>query len=121
MQAPEPCWFPADADGMPFEWGDGTPHWQSEDEGQERLAAMLKTYDDAPDERPIVNLHRESEPCWHLSCDECGYRYDEDEWVSHFPDRREAEHVAEDCDWHIVDGRVLCSDCVLPPGSGDPQ
>lgn len=130
IQSDEPCWYAATLDGMAFEWGDGTPHWQSEDEGSERIAAILKTWDDAPEERPILTLRRESEGCWHLTCAECGYRYDEDEWVSHFPDRREAEHAADDCDWHIVGGRALCPECyldlrwrtrVLPPAENDAE
>lgn len=119
-RAAEPCWSPVTPDGYAFEWGDGTPHWESEEQGRERMAAILQQYEDAPDERPNLSLVRESEPCWHFTCDECGYRYDEDEWVSHFPDRREAEHAAEDCDWHIEAGRLLCPECVIPPEGGRP-
>lgn len=123
VQAAEPCWFPETADGYAFEWGEGTPHWLTEEQGREHLAAILAQYDDAPDERPTLSLNRESEPCWHITCDECGYRYDEDEWVSHFPGRADAEAAADDCDWHIVDGRMLCPECYLtspiPPGEGD--
>ena len=113
-QAAEPCWYPLHADGYAFEYGDGTPHWRTLEEATDGLASILKDWDDAPDKRPIVSLHREAESCWHLTCDECGYRYDEDEWVSHFPGKADAEAAAEDCDWHVVDGRMLCPECVTP-------
>lgn len=121
-RASEPCWYPETTDGQAFEWGEGTPHWQSEGEGGERLASILAEYDDAPDERPALALRRESEACWHLTCAECGYRYDEDEWACHFPSRAEAERAAQDCDWHVSDGRLLCPDCYLsepPPADGE--
>lgn len=117
-QAAEPCWFPADSTGQAFEYGEGSPHWRTIEEATESLASILKQYDEDEAARPTVTLHRESEPCWHLTCEECGYRYDEDEWVSHFFSKADAEAAADDCDWHIVDGRLLCPECVTPPGEG---
>jgi hypothetical protein len=120
-QAAEPCWFPIDRTGDAFEWGDGTPHRTRIEDATEGMAGIIKQHEEDENPRPIISLHREAEACWHLTCDECGYRYDEDEWVSHFPDRKEAERVAEDCDWHIVDGRLLCPECVLPPAMPTPS
>lgn len=106
-QAADPCWYPATPDGLAFEWGDGCPHWQSEDEGRERIVAIRNESD------ADLSLHRETEGCWHVACAECGYRYDEDEWVSHFPSRADAVSAADDCDWHVLDDRLLCPDCYL--------
>lgn len=113
-QAAEPCWFPMDHSGFAFEWGEGTPHWTTIQDATEGMAALVKD----EHEPPAISLCREAEPCWHLTCDECGYRYDEDEWVSHFLDASEAKRAAEDCDWQSVDGRLLCSECVTPPVKG---
>ena len=112
-QAAEPCWFPIDSGGYAFEWGDGTPHWTTIEDATEGLASILKQHEEDDMTRPNVSLHREAEPCWHLTCDECGYRYDEDEWVSHFPSKGDADAVAEDrySEWRIVDGRLLCPEC----------
>lgn len=104
-QATEACWYPATTDGLAFEWGDGCPHWETEALAKEGIVHVRRDAD------PDLVLRREGAGCWHVSCDECGYRYDEDEWVCHFPDAAEAAGVADDIGWRIVDGRVLCSEC----------
>jgi rubredoxin len=111
-QASEPCWFPMDGTEQAFEWGEGTPHWTTIEAANEGMATIVDEHVADGLKHPGITLHRESEGCWHLTCAECGYRYDEDEWVSHFPDRAEADRAAEDCDWQVVDGRLLCPECV---------
>ena len=118
-QAAEPCWFPMDRTGFAFEWGEGVPHWGTIEEANEGITSILKQHDEDELPRPNLSVHREAEACWHLACDECGYRHDEDEWVSHFRSKIDAEGAAEDCGWRIVDGRVLCFECPLPPGGPD--
>lgn len=115
-QAAAPCFAPVTLDGQAFEWGDGTPHWATASEAHRMMFIIRR------DDRGVeIRLHREAEPCWHVACDECGYRYDEDEWCCHFGSRAEAEAAAADSGWAVVDGRLLCSDCSIEDGVfGDP-
>lgn len=110
-QAPAPCFYPEDENGLAFEWGDGTPHWTTASEAWRMLGVIRR------DDRGLVlRLRRETKPCWHVACDECGYRYDEDEWCCHFGSQVEAQAAAEDSDWHTVEGRLLCSECATEGG-----
>lgn len=112
-QAAEPCWYAETPEGHAWEYGDGSPHWESESKALDQLSQMLQA---DRGQLADLTLRQESAPCWHLACAECGYRFDEDEWLMHFPGQRDALQTAEDCDWHIVDGRVLCPECAFPPG-----
>ncbi|MBB3043916.1 hypothetical protein [Nocardioides soli] len=118
-QASAPCFYPEDENGQAFEWGDGTPHWTTASEAWRMLRVIRR------DDRGLdLRLRRETEPCWHVACDECGYRYDEDEWCCHFLNLAEARAAADDSGWTTVHGRLLCSECavesdecpVTPPG-----
>lgn len=113
-QSEAACFYPEDANGYAYEWGDGSPHWATASEGH-RMMREIRL--DRPDAQ--IKLARESEPCWHLVCSGCGYRYDEDEWLSHFPSRSDAVDAADGSDWTVVDGAAYCWDCPTPPASGE--
>lgn len=117
--ATEPCWYAATPDGYAFEWGDGAPHYQSEEDAKAGIDGILKHYDDDDSKRPDLVVRRETEPCWHLACAECGYQFDADEWITHFADRAAAEQSAHDCDWRVEDGRWLCTECRIRPAESD--
>lgn len=107
-----PCFYPEDLDsGHPFEWGDGTPHWTTASEAWRMMQIIRR------DDRGLeIRLCRESEPCWHVACDECGYRYDEDEWCCHFFSEVEARAAADDSGWVTAEGRALCPECGVEDG-----
>lgn len=105
------CFYPEDSAGYAYEYGDGTPHWATASEGH-RMVRHIRQ--ERPDAR--IRLAREPEPCWHLVCAGCGYRYDEDEWVSHFFTRADAADAGDCSDWKIHEGRAYCFECPIPPG-----
>lgn len=106
-QAAEPCWYGKLADGgHAFEYGDGSPHWATQAEGEAFLAGAGAAGEG-------VVLTQEPSGCWHATCDGCGYMYDEDEYVTHWPNEADLRVAVREVDWHFVDDRLLCAECHL--------
>lgn len=107
------CWTLTDPVDYLDLW-EANGHWPTEQAAAEYRDGLVNDNNglDAADYQPYQQAHL----CWAVSCDACGYRYDEggrydDYRLQHWPSERAAAAEASSRGWRSRDGRWLCDAC----------